>query len=290
MWGRLHLEGLRVLAIDFTEVEARLGRPLPVVLGIDAFRKSVVDIDYPGHRVAFRDVEAFAYEGAGRAVALHEFGNGMFAVDVQVEGSSPGRMMLDTGSNGTLGVEGAFARAEELLEGRTPSSVVRRGGVGGWREERIATVRTVSFGGSVLRDVPIRFQADDGGEVKATQRAGTLGAGLLCRYRVIFDSTRKRMILEASSEAVAAPFRRDRSGLQTIWEDDGLRVDFVAPGGPAEAAGWTEGMHIRAVDGVAIGPDYWKERHRWPYRAAGTAVVLRDGEGVDRELVLADYY
>ena len=80
--GDVHLEKMRVLAIDFTDVELQLGRTLPVVLGQEVFRKKVVDIDYPGRRVAFRDPESFTYEGYGAILPLHDAKRGRWSTEL----------------------------------------------------------------------------------------------------------------------------------------------------------------------------------------------------------------
>ncbi len=65
---------------------------------------------------------------------------------------------------------------------------------------------------------------------------------------------------------------------------------FVAPGSPAAEAGWRVGERITAIDHKAIAQDYLTSRVEWSCGNAGSAVILTDGEGVDRSVVLADYY
>ena len=71
---------------------------------------------------------------------------------------------------------------------------------------------------------------------------------------------------------------------------DHLEIEFVAPGSPAARAGWRVGQHIKTVDGQPIGADYVAKQSDWPFRAAGSIVVLTGDDGVPRPLTLADYY
>lgn len=288
--GDVHLEKMRVLAIDFTDVELQLGRTLPVVLGQEVFRKKVVDIDYPGRRVAFRDPESFTYEGDGAILPLHDAKSGLWSTELSVHGLDPVRILVDTGSNGTLSLAGDYARVHDLLANGRPFSTTQSGGVGGRRDERVTTLDRIRFGNTVFTNVPIRLLADEGEEeVAPDDLVGSLGGGLLHRFRVLFDVTRDRMILE-ESDTTHEPFSKDRVGLQTIWRGDHLEVDHVAPNSPAARAGLESGMVIRAIDGVPIGEDFWKAQHRWRSQPAGTTVVLRDDEGREHPLVRADFY
>jgi len=69
-----------------------------------------------------------------------------------------------------------------------------------------------------------------------------------------------------------------------------LVVEYVAPGSPAEAAGWQKGERIAALDGVAVDGDGWRVWAVWARAAAGTKARLTMSDGTVRELTLADYY
>lgn len=288
--GRARLEGARVVAIDFEDVEVQLGHKLPVVLGRDFFDKYVVDIDYPNARVAFRDPEGYTYEGPGSATPLHATSGGLFAIDVSVEGKEPARFMIDTGSNRTLSIESAYAGEQQLLEGRERVSTAIEAGAGGGHEVRIATLRELSLAGTSLRDVPVNFSPEQGKPILRAGSVGNIGGAVLSRFRVIFDAQRERLILEPDEQALAKPFRRDRFGVLVLLTEEGLSVEHICPGSPAASSGLKKGMRILAIDGAEVGPGYWRELDGWQNRAAGTKVVLTDGKGREHELVAKDFF
>ena len=66
---------------------------------------------------------------------------------------------------------------------------------------------------------------------------------------------------------------------------------MVAPGSPAERAGWKDGTQIAAVDGHKIDAAYRNSTlSRWTMQPPGTRVTLTLADGSTRELVLADYF
>ena len=62
----------------------------------------------------------------------------------------------------------------------------------------------------------------------------------------------------------------------------------MAPGSPAEAAGWRKGERITALEGAPIGDDWWRTWAGWFRAQDGTKVKLTTGDGTARE-VLASY-
>ncbi len=275
--------------IDLSDVGRRLGRPLPVILGKELFHALVVDLDYPGSRLRLHDAAAFRYEGPGRRVDLLPAEDGHKSLRISIEGDEPVVVGLDTGQGGALSVFRHYADARRLLEGR-PVSESRGGGVGGATISKLATLRSVSIAGYELRNVPASFQTTDvGGAFDTKRQEGNLGAGILARFRVLFDYSRSALWLEPGP-GLAAPFSKDKTGLDLDWVDGALVVEFVAPGSPAAAAGWKAGERVTALDGEPAGPDSWRKELRWAEAEAGTKVRFTLADGTERTLVLAEYY
>lgn len=275
--------------IDLSDVGRRLGRPLPVILGKELFHALVVDLDYPRSRLRLHDAASFRYEGPGRKVDLLPAEDGHKSLRISIEGGEPIVVGLDTGQGGALSVFRHYADARRLLEGR-PVSESRGGGVGGATISKLATLRSVSIAGYELRSVPATFQTTDvGGAFDTKRQEGNLGAGILARFRVLFDYSRSALWLEPGP-LLAAPFPKDKTGLDLDWVDGALVVEHVAPGSPAAAAGWKTGERVTALDGEPASPDSWRTELRWAEAEAGAKVRLTLEDGTERTLVLAEYY
>ena len=125
----------------------------------------------------------------------------------------------------------------------------------------------------------------------ATKRiGGNLGAGILKRFRVIFDYAHDCLWLEPQPGWESAPFERDRAGLDLEREPGALGVLFVAPGSPAEAGGWKVGDRIVAVNGKPVGDVYDESIDRFGRGPEGTSIKLRLEDGTERTLVLRRHY
>ncbi|HYN44185.1 MAG TPA: aspartyl protease family protein [Thermoanaerobaculia bacterium] len=280
---------LSAAVIDLAGVGQRAGRPLPLILGKELFHALVVDLDYPGSRIRFLDTASFRYEGQGRKLELIPAEDGHKSLRLAIEGGEPVVVGLDTGQGGALSVYRHYADERGLLSGR-PVSERRSGGVGGATTMKVATLRSVTIAGYELRNVPAAFQATDvRGAFDTKRQEGNLGAGILSRFRVVFDYSRMCLWLEPGPD-LGAPFAKDKSGLVLQWADEALTVEFVAPGSPAAEAGWKGGEGIAALDGHIAGPEWWQTFTKWAEAKAGTEVRLTLADGTERRLVLKEYY
>ena len=280
---------LAAAVVDLEEVGRRLGRPLPLILGTELFHAAVVDLDYPRARLRLVDPASFRYDGPGRKLDLVPAGDGRRNVRISIEGGEPALVGLDTGQGGALTVFRHFAEARGLLSARRVSAT-RSGGVGGATTSKIAMLRSVEIAGYDLREIPASFQTEGvGGAFDTRGRDGNLGAGILARFRALFDYSREALWLEPGP-GLDAPFPRDRTGLAAEWTGDALVVSFVAPGSPADAAGWKEGERISRLDGEPAGRDSARLFTAWTEAPAGREVRFTMSDGSERRLVLADYF
>lgn len=287
--GGAEIGPLSAAVIDLSDIARRFGRPMPVILGKELFNAVVVDLDYPASRIRFLDAAAFRYGGPGRKLDLIPAEDGHKSLKISIEGGDPVVVGLDTGQGGALSVYRHYADARGFLSGR-PVSEARGGGVGGATTMKVATLRSVTLAGYELRGVPAAFQATDvRGAFDTKRQEGNLGAGILSRFRVLFDYSRSCLWLEPGP-SLDASFPKDKSGLSLLWADGALTVFFVAPGSPAAEAGWKGGERVTALDGEPASADWWKTYVRWTDAKAGTEIRLTLADASERTLVLREYY
>ena len=265
---------------------------MPVILGKELFHAMVVDLDYPGSRIRFhdrRDLPLRRPRASRSNCSPAEDGHKDLLLSM--EGGEPVVVGLDTGQGGALHVFGHYAQAARLPDGTT---ALREPGAAAWAappSPRRARCRSVTLAGYELQDVPVTIHQDDvKGAFDTKRQAGNLGAGILTASAC---SSTTSTTPSGSSRDPSSTRRlpRDRTGL--AFERDGRRscvVRFVAPGSPAAAAGWQEGERVTALDGEAVGPDWWRVVARWARAADGTTATLTLADGSVRTLGLKAFY
>ncbi|MDM7916425.1 MAG: aspartyl protease family protein [Candidatus Eisenbacteria bacterium] len=288
--GSLQLDQVSAAVLDLSPIAQKLGRRLPVILGKEVFHALVVDVDYPARQIRFVEGEGFGYDGPGRRVPVFPAADGHKEIEISVEGLPAARVGLGTGSGAALDLFQAYVEENRLLEERPRVSAVLAGGVGGLAVEKLTSMKSVSIAGYVLPDVPTGIPMVESGAFATKRSAGNLGAGILKRFRVIFDYGHDCLWLEPRPSTETAAFDRDHTGLLVERKGEVLEVLFVSPGSPAEAGGWKIGDRIAALDGAPVGPRYVEAIDRFGLRPEGTVLRFTLDDGTERTLTLARYY
>jgi predicted metalloprotease with PDZ domain len=131
------------------------------------------------------------------------------------------------------------------------------------------------------------------GPLNEVERHGILGAKVLKRFRVIFDYTNERMILEPNAK-LESPFTFNNTGLMPLpWVAGApsLEVADVIASSPAQAAGIEVGDRITAINGRPvedIGIDAIDDLFKQAPGSEITLTILREAEEFETKLVLQE--
>ena len=167
------------------------------VLGAGFFRRFVVEIDPKAKKVLLHEPESFRYSGLGQIVPF-KFQQATPIVEgaIILPDRAPveGRFEIDTGCDGGLCLGSDFVEANHLVEssGKTESS--GRQGLGGDTRTKIGRLPKFRLGSQTI-EKPLTNFFLEGSPVDAGL-AGHIGLEVLRRFKVVFDYTRERMILE----------------------------------------------------------------------------------------------
>jgi hypothetical protein len=284
--GDLRLDGLTVGAVDLTQLAQVSGRPLPLVLGDEVFNETIVDIDFAGRRLAFRDPAHFTAPPGAVELPLSP---GLFrAIPVSLEGRAPAAFIFDLGDAGTIDVFPAYAKAQNLLAGRRLSQTIGLGIAGGLTTSPIGALKDVRLAGVGLTNVPATFSEKRSPGTDDTI-AGRMGTEILSRFHLMIDYSHDRVFLAPNADATQ-PFARGRLGLAMLPENGALVVKLVAPGSPGAAAGFQAGDRIAAIDGKPAAGWTMSTLETLTEAAPGRAVRITLESGATRTVTLADYY
>lgn len=168
------------------------------VFGRIVFSTLVVEVDWEKQVLKFYDPAKYRYSGSGTALPL-SFDEGgrpytMASVAVSDDKMTPVKLVVDTGGSHTLSLDVGSKPEIKLPAGATRSVLGR--GAGGEITGATGQVRRFELGGHALENVPSIFPDPNSGISGIGGRQGSLGAGLLRRFKIIYDYSHKQMIVE----------------------------------------------------------------------------------------------
>jgi len=171
-------------------------RMLGGILGKDFFESHVVEIDYATRRINLYDPHSYDYQGKGRTLQL-EIGGYIF-VQTQIKATARqavgARLMIDTGASAPLTLTKEFIAANHLQSSAGKLDEVNDCGIGGPAKGKswVGRMQAIQLGGLKVRNPLTVFLQNP----EVLDYDGVLGGTSLWNFKVIFDYSRHRMILE----------------------------------------------------------------------------------------------
>lgn len=256
--GDLKYDSQTADVTSLDSIEAQIGRPLDGIVGLDLFMRYVVEIDYDGNEIRLHEPKTYTYSGAGDSIPLM-LRDGHFFIPAKIEMPGHPRLdgwfLVDTGGVMVPAIlTTPFAQSNNLPASNQKTILDRSlSGLGG--ETRLLISRATSFtvGNLSMRAPLIYVSQDTGGALASSDYAGLIGTEILRRFKVVFDYTRSRLILEPNAH-YAEPIEYDVSGLSLRANGADLRtfrVYQVLDKSPAAEAGLRVGDVLTTIDGLS---------------------------------------
>ncbi len=248
------LEGAPIAAMPLDPFERRTGRAIEAIIGYPLLSRCVVKIDYAARMLELVPAASFEYAGTGAVLPLTFHNRHPYiTARVTLPGRRPigGWFVIDLGSAQALILSPGFIRDERLQNAFPKTIEARSRGVGGQIPSRMARVERLEIGGMRFDRTVTMLPIPGDTWISAPGMLGNIGGEILRRFTVIFDYSRKRMILEPNP-AFGDAFEADMSGLATRMGPDGsgaLKVEWIQSDSPAAAAGVRPNDLIERIDG-----------------------------------------
>ena len=177
--------------------EAQSRRRRDGILGAGFFRRFVVEIDSANRTMTLYDPKDFQYTGKGEVLPL-EFRRDTPIVEAAINftnrESVRAKFEIDSGCDGELCLGHDFVERNKLDDDSGHAS--SRSGVGGSVDTRHGKLPQFQLGKATLDHLPASFFSE--GSPAGEGLAGHIGMGTLRQFKVIFDYSRKQMILEST--------------------------------------------------------------------------------------------
>ena len=248
-----NLNNQTLWGLSLDPIAAANAHEMAGILGYDLFKYFVVDIDHAAKLMNLYEPSGYQYRGAGQTIPLNIQDDGAIYVQARVQtpggNTLTGEFVIDTGGTQTLLLATAFVEEHRLLDSMGKTLPVGGGGVGGAIQMVMGRMKSLELGRIAIPNPLVGLTKV--GEIADMGKAGNIGGGFLRRFRVIFDYSRSRMILEPNAR-LTEPDEFDMSGAAVMSEPPDfkiIKVVRVRPNSAAMNAGLKPEDVILAVDG-----------------------------------------
>jgi hypothetical protein len=232
---------LIILDEDYFSLDEYIGSKVHGLMGMEKFRNLVVTTDYDRNILRFRRPENYTPPAKSEIVPVSIIrGKPYMTSRVELDNGQIMDLwlMIDSGANHPLLLE--FDSLTGYRPQKSIDAIIGKG-LGGNLHGSFARVGWMMLGNFRLDDVITSFTDNymPGNISNRLNRHGTLGSGALGRFKVTFDYSNNRMILEKGNK-FRTPFEYNMSGLSFRAVGAGFNifeVSEVIPSSPAAIAG-----------------------------------------------------
>lgn len=197
------LSGQSAAVLPLENLQTSLGRPVDGILGYNFFRRLVVEINYASRLINLYAPGGYRYKGGGERLPLIvDEDSGLIFTRAQVEPSNRaplnGLFEIDSGGGHALILNRPFVERHQLLTPAQKAHPVSVGGVVGSSSAVQGVIEGLRLGRARVENVGTFFSLAREGMLASEEFDGSIGNDVLRRYKIVFDYSRRRMIVESN--------------------------------------------------------------------------------------------
>ncbi|WP_340153164.1 aspartyl protease family protein [uncultured Marivirga sp.] len=248
---------LLILKEDYLNLQKNLGIKIHGILGYDFFKNFIVRVDYKNELMKFYRPEYF-----NRPMLFYKW------IDMKIEQSKPyifqklqvndsteilSKLMIDTGASHPLMLHKNSSEYIQLPEKNVRD--ILGAGIAGTIEGHAARIPLLTIDKYTLENVVTNYP--DSGVyqdiIRSTGRNGTIGGGVLKRFKLFFDYGNEKLYLRRNS-LIREDFDHDMSGMTVVAKGEYFlepyyEVEKVREGTPAYTSGVRKEDKIISLNG-----------------------------------------
>lgn len=262
-----------VTGISLIQVERFDGRELDGILGYDFFKRFVVEIDYVNQILTIYEPERLNYTGDGEVFKINLELN-IPKIKAVVDAAHEGVFKIDIGSRNSLDLYAPFVKKHKFLE-KYPRYLETPPGFGvmGPVEGVVGRVKSFQLGSFLVKS-PVTGFCLNGSPFGSHRVAGRIGAGILKKFKVIFDYPHYRMILEKNTNYHLWD-RYNTSGVRLIQDGRKILVYQVIKNSPAEKTKIKINDEILSINQIPVSNYSMQKIREILSQEEGTEIELR---------------
>lgn len=248
------------------------------IIGYSFFIRYIVHINYDNTIITVHTTGEYKYPRGGYML------NPIFtAIPIQQTQFKDSRELMqrfyfDTGAGLNFLISESYARDSAVLHRkRKPPVITQAEGLGGKMVMRYTVVKWVKVGPYKFRKVPTHVFEDPYNVTNYPLLGGLLGNDLLRRFNTTFNYVKQELQIVPNSQFKDF-FDYAYTGLAMYYVDGEILIDEVAPGSPAEKAGFKKNDYV-----LAINNDFSKSIQSYRVKLQSvreklTFLILRNGD------------
>lgn len=252
--GSFRLRNMTIGIAEFGHIERRLGMRIDGVIGWPILSRYAVRVNYDAMQIEIYDSGKFDSGFGGTGYDIDVKGTVIFTkvtVALQNGESFSGKVLVDSGSGGTISFNTPFAEENDLL--------TKIGKYYEWESQGISTdkartcttiLESLRIGGHEFTAVPASITFARAGVAASWPRImGILGNDVLKRFNMFIDLKNKKMLLEPN-QLYSEPFVVNCSGVELALDDtlQKVIVVHVYESSPAHKEGLKAGDEIVRIN------------------------------------------
>jgi len=275
-WGTVHFLDDITLDVGGMEYSPFLVATMPMhsidgLLGYDLFKRFVVEMDFKANRLRLFNPKLYQYNGSGVAFSI-KLRHRIPYIEASVCGPDlrphRGSFLVDTGNPGILTLDESAALSLGIIEPTNRFLQATKGDLVSEFAVRYGQITQLRLGPYSMSQPWSDFLIQS---MVGARNDGVIGLGAMKQFKVVFDYSRRQMILEPNANygkslplqwrgnliqiSSAEGFRLWLSGAQLSAippEFNAFRVSQVKPNSPAEQSGFRMGDFVTAIDGQSL--------------------------------------
>jgi hypothetical protein len=249
----LYFPGLTVDRLNFHVNDYEIltnvyGIKIDGIIGYSFFVRYIVHINYDNSIITVNTTGEYKYPRGGYML------NPIFtAIPIQQTQFKDSREMMsrfyfDTGAGLNFLISENYARDSAVLHRKRKAPVITQAeGLGGKMVMRYTTVKWVKVGPYKFRKVPTHVFEDPYNVTNYPYLGGLLGNDLLRRFNTTFNYVKQELHIIPNTQYKDF-FDYAYTGLAIYNVDGEILIDEVAPGSPAEKAGFKKNDYVLAIN------------------------------------------